>query len=140
MEDSRVEPTKTLAKAIAEAEHPPRAWVLVTGVGIYPRCFPSLKARGVSSVVLGASTGTVRNECSFGSEQPILLAYHGDKMGVFMPAQDPSYVKCLLVSPKQTPGRNLLQAVTAAEFSRKGMAHPLELVGLATCSSYLLDV
>ncbi|XP_020671154.3 epimerase family protein SDR39U1 isoform X1 [Pogona vitticeps] len=32
---SRVETTKTLAKAIAEAEHPPRAWVLVTGVGYY---------------------------------------------------------------------------------------------------------
>ncbi|NXC22475.1 D39U1 protein, partial [Corythaeola cristata] len=32
---SRVETTKTLAKAIADAEHPPRAWVLVTGVGYY---------------------------------------------------------------------------------------------------------
>ncbi|XP_065270341.1 epimerase family protein SDR39U1 isoform X1 [Emys orbicularis] len=32
---SRVETTKTLAKAIAEAERPPRAWVLVTGVGYY---------------------------------------------------------------------------------------------------------
>ncbi|NXO02671.1 D39U1 protein, partial [Rhinopomastus cyanomelas] len=32
---SRVETTKTLAKAIAEAEQPPRAWVLVTGVGYY---------------------------------------------------------------------------------------------------------
>ncbi|KAM6108047.1 epimerase family protein SDR39U1-like, partial [Pterocles gutturalis] len=31
---SRVETTKTLAKAIADAEQPPRAWVLVTGVGI----------------------------------------------------------------------------------------------------------
>ncbi|XP_009077900.1 PREDICTED: epimerase family protein SDR39U1, partial [Acanthisitta chloris] len=33
--DSRVETTKALAKAIAEAEQPPRAWVLVTGVGYY---------------------------------------------------------------------------------------------------------
>ncbi|XP_044278351.1 epimerase family protein SDR39U1 [Varanus komodoensis] len=33
---SRVETTKVLAKAIAEAEHPPRTWVLVTGVGYYP--------------------------------------------------------------------------------------------------------
>ncbi|KAJ7313037.1 hypothetical protein JRQ81_004301 [Phrynocephalus forsythii] len=33
--DSRVKPTEILAKAIAEAEHPPRAWVLVTGVGYY---------------------------------------------------------------------------------------------------------
>nr|XP_048676715.1 epimerase family protein SDR39U1 isoform X1 [Caretta caretta] len=32
---SRVATTKTLAKAIAEAERPPRAWVLVTGVGYY---------------------------------------------------------------------------------------------------------
>ncbi|XP_074892226.1 epimerase family protein SDR39U1 isoform X2 [Buteo buteo] len=32
---SRVETTKTLAKAIADAEQPPRAWVLVTGVGYY---------------------------------------------------------------------------------------------------------
>ncbi|NWV70258.1 D39U1 protein, partial [Malurus elegans] len=32
---SRVDTTKTLAKAIAAAEHPPRAWVLVTGVGYY---------------------------------------------------------------------------------------------------------
>ncbi|NXE42642.1 D39U1 protein, partial [Ptilorrhoa leucosticta] len=31
---SRVETTKTLAKATAAAEQPPRAWVLVTGVGI----------------------------------------------------------------------------------------------------------
>ncbi|XP_073166228.1 epimerase family protein SDR39U1 isoform X3 [Lepidochelys kempii] len=31
---SRVATTKTLAKAIAEAERPPRAWVLVTGVGV----------------------------------------------------------------------------------------------------------
>lgn len=31
---SRVETTKTLAKAIADAERPPHAWVLVTGVGI----------------------------------------------------------------------------------------------------------
>ncbi|KAH0626282.1 hypothetical protein JD844_001186 [Phrynosoma platyrhinos] len=31
---SRVETTKALAKAIAEAESPPRAWVLVTGVGV----------------------------------------------------------------------------------------------------------
>ncbi|NXP42344.1 D39U1 protein, partial [Leiothrix lutea] len=31
---SRVETTKTLAKAIAAAEQPPRAWVLITGVGI----------------------------------------------------------------------------------------------------------
>lgn len=31
---SRVETTKTLAKAIADAEQPPRAWVLITGVGI----------------------------------------------------------------------------------------------------------
>ncbi|XP_075027117.1 epimerase family protein SDR39U1-like isoform X1 [Calonectris borealis] len=32
---SRVETTKALAEAIAEAEQPPRAWVLVTGVGYY---------------------------------------------------------------------------------------------------------
>ncbi|XP_074782647.1 epimerase family protein SDR39U1 isoform X4 [Athene noctua] len=32
---SRVETTKTLAKAIADAEQPPRAWVVVTGVGYY---------------------------------------------------------------------------------------------------------
>ncbi|XP_068023660.1 epimerase family protein SDR39U1 isoform X2 [Melanerpes formicivorus] len=32
---SRVETTKTLAKAISDAEQPPRAWVLVTGVGYY---------------------------------------------------------------------------------------------------------
>ncbi|XP_074018662.1 epimerase family protein SDR39U1-like isoform X4 [Numenius arquata] len=32
---SRVETTKTLAKAIADAEQPPHAWVLVTGVGYY---------------------------------------------------------------------------------------------------------
>ncbi|KAK2527227.1 Sdr39u1 [Columba livia] len=32
---SRVETTKTLAKAIADAERPPHAWVLVTGVGYY---------------------------------------------------------------------------------------------------------
>ncbi|XP_066061262.1 epimerase family protein SDR39U1 isoform X2 [Chamaea fasciata] len=32
---SRVETTKTLAKAIAAAEQPPCAWVLVTGVGYY---------------------------------------------------------------------------------------------------------
>ncbi|XP_054505774.2 epimerase family protein SDR39U1 isoform X1 [Agelaius tricolor] len=32
---SRVETTKALAKAIAAAEQPPRAWVLVTGVGFY---------------------------------------------------------------------------------------------------------
>ncbi|NXA43542.1 D39U1 protein, partial [Eudromia elegans] len=32
---SRVETTKTLAKAIAEADQPPRAWVLLTGVGYY---------------------------------------------------------------------------------------------------------
>ncbi|XP_062363870.1 epimerase family protein SDR39U1 isoform X4 [Cinclus cinclus] len=32
---SRVETTKTLAKAIAAAEQPPRAWVLITGVGYY---------------------------------------------------------------------------------------------------------
>ncbi|KAM7082025.1 epimerase family protein SDR39U1 isoform 2-T5 [Ciconia maguari] len=38
---SRVETTKTLAKAIADAEQPPRAWVLVTGVGYYR---PSLTA------------------------------------------------------------------------------------------------
>lgn len=31
---SRVETTKTLAKAIADAEQPPNAWVVVTGVGI----------------------------------------------------------------------------------------------------------
>ncbi|NXQ23563.1 D39U1 protein, partial [Alaudala cheleensis] len=33
--NSRVETTKALAKAIAAAEQPPRAWVLVTGVGYY---------------------------------------------------------------------------------------------------------
>ncbi|NXP45090.1 D39U1 protein, partial [Heliornis fulica] len=33
--NSRVETTRTLAKAIAGAEQPPRAWVLVTGVGYY---------------------------------------------------------------------------------------------------------
>ncbi|NWH80570.1 D39U1 protein, partial [Piaya cayana] len=33
--NSRIETTKTLAKAIAEAQQPPRAWVLVTGVGYY---------------------------------------------------------------------------------------------------------
>lgn len=38
---SRVETTKALAKAISGAERPPRAWVLVTGVGYYP---PSLTA------------------------------------------------------------------------------------------------
>ncbi|NXI33685.1 D39U1 protein, partial [Sterrhoptilus dennistouni] len=32
---SRVETTRSLAKAIAAAEQPPRAWVLVTGVGYY---------------------------------------------------------------------------------------------------------
>ncbi|XP_061222941.1 epimerase family protein SDR39U1 [Neopsephotus bourkii] len=32
---SRVETTKTLAKAIADAEQPPHAWVVVTGVGYY---------------------------------------------------------------------------------------------------------
>ncbi|XP_074413609.1 epimerase family protein SDR39U1 [Zonotrichia albicollis] len=32
---SRVETTKALAKAIGAAEQPPRAWVLVTGVGFY---------------------------------------------------------------------------------------------------------
>ncbi|XP_048374158.1 epimerase family protein SDR39U1 [Sphaerodactylus townsendi] len=32
---SRVETTKTLAKAISEAERPPHAWVLITGVGYY---------------------------------------------------------------------------------------------------------
>ncbi|NXC40888.1 D39U1 protein, partial [Penelope pileata] len=32
---SRVETTKTLAKAIANADQPPRAWVVVTGVGYY---------------------------------------------------------------------------------------------------------
>ncbi|NWJ02259.1 D39U1 protein, partial [Crypturellus undulatus] len=32
---SRVETTKTLAKAIAEADQPPRAWILITGVGYY---------------------------------------------------------------------------------------------------------
>ncbi|KFP27353.1 Epimerase family protein SDR39U1, partial [Colius striatus] len=32
---SRVETTKTLAKAIADAKQPPHAWVLVTGVGYY---------------------------------------------------------------------------------------------------------
>ncbi|XP_009568538.2 epimerase family protein SDR39U1 isoform X1 [Cuculus canorus] len=32
---SRIETTKTFAKAIAEAQQPPRAWVLVTGVGYY---------------------------------------------------------------------------------------------------------
>nr|XP_060636103.1 epimerase family protein SDR39U1 [Anolis sagrei ordinatus] len=32
---SRIETTKALAKAIAGAEHPPQAWVLVTGVGYY---------------------------------------------------------------------------------------------------------
>ncbi|XP_074838483.1 epimerase family protein SDR39U1-like isoform X3 [Carettochelys insculpta] len=32
---SRVETTKALAKAIAEADRPPRAWVVVTGVGYY---------------------------------------------------------------------------------------------------------
>ncbi|XP_074023636.1 epimerase family protein SDR39U1-like isoform X1 [Numenius arquata] len=32
---SRVETTKTLAKAIADAEQPLRAWVLITGVGYY---------------------------------------------------------------------------------------------------------
>ncbi|NXX73643.1 D39U1 protein, partial [Urocolius indicus] len=32
---SRVETTKTLAKAIADAEQPPCAWILVTGVGYY---------------------------------------------------------------------------------------------------------
>ncbi|XP_053121578.1 epimerase family protein SDR39U1 [Hemicordylus capensis] len=32
---SRVETTKTLAKAIAEAENPPHVWILVTGVGYY---------------------------------------------------------------------------------------------------------
>ncbi|XP_063157545.1 epimerase family protein SDR39U1 [Candoia aspera] len=32
---SRVETTKSLAKAIAATEYPPRAWVLVTGVGYY---------------------------------------------------------------------------------------------------------
>ncbi|NXX97768.1 D39U1 protein, partial [Centropus bengalensis] len=32
---SRIETTKTLARAIAEAQQPPRAWVLVTGVGYY---------------------------------------------------------------------------------------------------------
>ncbi|NXK69937.1 D39U1 protein, partial [Sylvietta virens] len=34
--NSRVETTKALANAIAAAEQPPRAWVLVTGVGYYP--------------------------------------------------------------------------------------------------------
>ncbi|KAM6042223.1 epimerase family protein SDR39U1 isoform 1-T1 [Chlamydotis macqueenii] len=38
---SRIETTKTLAKAIADAEQPPRAWVLITGVGYY---HPSLTA------------------------------------------------------------------------------------------------
>ncbi|XP_008495060.1 epimerase family protein SDR39U1 isoform X1 [Calypte anna] len=33
--NSRVETTRTLAKAIANAEEPPHAWVLVTGVGYY---------------------------------------------------------------------------------------------------------
>ncbi|KAM6314899.1 epimerase family protein SDR39U1 [Aegotheles albertisi] len=33
--NSRIETTKTLAKAIADSEQPPRAWVLVTGVGYY---------------------------------------------------------------------------------------------------------
>ncbi|NXY51186.1 D39U1 protein, partial [Ceuthmochares aereus] len=33
--NSRIETTKTLAKAIAEAQQTPRAWVLVTGVGYY---------------------------------------------------------------------------------------------------------
>ncbi|XP_064360534.1 epimerase family protein SDR39U1-like isoform X2 [Dromaius novaehollandiae] len=32
---SRVETTKTLAKAIADADQPPRAWILITGVGYY---------------------------------------------------------------------------------------------------------
>ncbi|KGL73937.1 Epimerase family protein SDR39U1, partial [Tinamus guttatus] len=32
---SRVETTKTLAKAITEADQPPRAWILITGVGYY---------------------------------------------------------------------------------------------------------
>uniref|UniRef100_A0A8C5S9T9 Short chain dehydrogenase/reductase family 39U member 1 n=1 Tax=Laticauda laticaudata TaxID=8630 RepID=A0A8C5S9T9_LATLA len=32
---SRVETTKSLAKAIRDAEHPPQAWVLVTGIGYY---------------------------------------------------------------------------------------------------------
>uniref|UniRef100_A0A8B9QSC4 Epimerase family protein SDR39U1 n=1 Tax=Anas platyrhynchos TaxID=8839 RepID=A0A8B9QSC4_ANAPL len=32
---SRVETTKTLAKAIADADQPPNAWVVVTGVGYY---------------------------------------------------------------------------------------------------------
>ncbi|XP_069733152.1 epimerase family protein SDR39U1 isoform X2 [Phaenicophaeus curvirostris] len=32
--NSRIETTKTLAKAIAEAQQPPRAWVVVTGVGV----------------------------------------------------------------------------------------------------------
>ncbi|KAM6399334.1 LOW QUALITY PROTEIN: epimerase family protein SDR39U1 [Rhynochetos jubatus] len=31
---SQVENTKTLARAIADAEQPPRTWVLVTGIGI----------------------------------------------------------------------------------------------------------
>lgn len=31
---SRVETTRTLAKAIADADQPPNAWVVVTGVGI----------------------------------------------------------------------------------------------------------
>ncbi|NXD17191.1 D39U1 protein, partial [Nothocercus nigrocapillus] len=33
--NSRVETTKTLAKAIVEADQPPRAWILITGVGYY---------------------------------------------------------------------------------------------------------
>nr|XP_009674228.1 PREDICTED: epimerase family protein SDR39U1 [Struthio camelus australis] len=32
---SRVETTKTLAKAIADADQPPRTWILITGVGYY---------------------------------------------------------------------------------------------------------
>ncbi|XP_069489870.1 epimerase family protein SDR39U1 isoform X3 [Ambystoma mexicanum] len=38
---SRLETTRSIAKAISEAETPPRVWVLVTGVGYYP---PSLTA------------------------------------------------------------------------------------------------
>ncbi|XP_074838468.1 epimerase family protein SDR39U1-like isoform X2 [Carettochelys insculpta] len=45
---SRVETTKALAKAIAEADRPPRAWVVVTGVGgkVVPRWRGACGAEG----------------------------------------------------------------------------------------------
>ncbi|KAM6308937.1 LOW QUALITY PROTEIN: epimerase family protein SDR39U1-like [Aegotheles albertisi] len=60
--NSRIETTKTLAKAIAHSEQPPRAWVLITGVGYY---LPSPTAEYTEDSCGGGGGGGVEGDFDF---------------------------------------------------------------------------